>query len=270
MSSSVGSLLGQSVQKLQQNKIPSARLDVLVLLEDMMGKDRSWILAHPEIILTKSQLRKFRRQIDRRSAHEPLSYIRGFTEFYGRKFKVNKHVLVPRPETETMLELLLKFKLPTVPKIADIGTGCGAIGITAALEIPGSVVDLYDIDSGALAVARHNEHMHELKLGVYKRDLLNRVSTEYDVILANPPYVPTAWKINEAAKAEPKHAIFGGKDGLDLYRRLFKQLSDFEKKPIYVLCEALPPQHSGLEAVANESGFKKIRSKDFILLFGPI
>lgn len=262
-------VLAQATFELEKAGIASARLDVMILLEDLLHKERSWILAHPEIRLSSAQLRKLEVQVARRTRHEPLSYIRGFSEFYGRKFKVNKHVLEPRPESETMIDLLLKLKLPYRPKIADVGTGSGCLGITAALEIHPSIVDLYDIDSSALAVARHNEHMHELKLEVHKRDLLNRYVREYDVILANLPYVPDKWKMNKAARLEPRIASFGGEDGLDVYRRLFKQLQGFEWKPKYILTEALPPQHLGLERIANGHNFKQLRSKDLVQIFTP-
>src|SRR6185437_13902121 len=159
---------------------------------------------------------------------------------------VNRHVLEPRPESETMIELLMHLKLPKSPKIADIGTGNGAIGITAALEIPDSRVDLYEISSGALAVAKHNIHLHELHLHARKMNLLKRPLLPYDVVLANLPYVPDHWQINQAAMAEPRIAIFGGKDGLDVYRKLFHQLQRFTWQPGYVLTEALPPQHEQL------------------------
>lgn len=270
MSLPVGEFISRSVAELEVAGTTSARLDVLVLLEDVLRRDRSWILAHPETKLTAGQFKKLQRQVERRAAHEPLSYIRGFTEFYGRRFKVNKRVMEPRPESETMIELLKKLSLPDKGRLADIGTGSGALGITAALELHSSKVDLYDIDSGALAVARHNEHMHELKLSVHKSDLLNRVTSDYDVILANLPYVPSSWKINEAAKAEPRLALFGGKDGLDVYRRLFQQLGRLAPRPSYVFTESFPPQHLGLEKIAQDHGYKKLRSKNFIQLFTPI
>ena len=87
--------------------ISSARLDTLILLEDILHKDRAWILAHPEHEISTNQFRKLDRRLERRQKHVPLAYIRGFTEFYGRQFKVNRHVLEPRPESETMIELLL-------------------------------------------------------------------------------------------------------------------------------------------------------------------
>lgn len=264
-----GQFLKESEQKLSQAGIGSARLDTLILIEDMLHKDQAWVLAHPEYELNKVQASRLWRKVERRSKHAPLAYIRGHTEFYGRHFKVNRHVLEPRPETETMIELLLKLKLSKKPAIADVGTGNGAIGITAALEIPHSRVDLYEISSGALAVAKHNVHLHELKLHTRKMNLLSRPLRPYDVILANLPYVPDHWKINEAAMAEPRIAIFGGKDGLEVYRKLFTQLRRFTWKPAYVLTESLPPQHESLAAIAAEGGFFLNQSEDFIQIFQP-
>jgi release factor glutamine methyltransferase len=259
--------LAHGQDRLEKAGIGSARLDVLILLEDLLHKDRSWILANPVHELSSGQFRKLDRKLERRQKHIPLAQIRGFTEFYGRKFKVNRHTLEPRPESETMIELLLKLELPNKPAIADIGTGNGAIGITAALEIPGSRVDLYEISSGALAVAKHNTHLHELRLHTRKMNLLSRPLRPYDALLCNLPYVPDHWQINQAALAEPKIAIFGGKDGLDLYRKLFHQLQRFTWQPKYVLTEALPPQHSALEEIAMSNSFKLNFSQDFIQVF---
>lgn len=256
-----------ATKKLESAGIGSARLDTLILMEDSLHRDRSWILAHLEIKIPKEKLKSLDRKLKQRSTHVPLAYVRGFSEFYGRKFKVNRHVLEPRPESETMIDLLKKLPLPKSPVIADVGTGSGAIGIVAALEIMSSSVDLYDISASALAVAKHNSHLHELRLHARKMDLLRRPLRPYGVILANLPYVPSGWKINEAAMAEPKIAIFGGKDGLDVYRRLFTQLERFAWRPKYVLCESLPPQHIKLNKIAAEAGFKLYQTEDFIQVF---
>ncbi|HEX5395378.1 MAG TPA: HemK/PrmC family methyltransferase [Candidatus Saccharimonadales bacterium] len=261
-----------ATKRLSGSGIGSSRLDVLILLEDALHKDRSWILAHPEAKLTASQLNKLEKQLDRRQKHEPIAYIRGFTEFYGRRFKVNRRVLEPRPESEAMIDLLKEitttYHLPSTIAVADIGTGSGALGITAALELHNHNVDLYDIDASALAVAKHNCELHELRLKAAKRDLLRYSHKPYDVILANLPYVPNGWKINEAAAMEPRIAIFGGNDGLDVYRRLFEQLSHFSWKPIFVLTEALPPQHEKLAIIAAEKGLRLKSSRGFIQVFG--
>ena len=265
----VGRFLKAQETKLKAAGISSARLDVIILLEDTLHKDRSWLLAHPETQLNEGRARRLERKLERRAKHVPLAYIRGFSEFYGRRFRVNRHVLEPRPESETMVELLKKLRLPAKPAIADVGTGNGAIGITAAMEVPGSIVDLYDISAGCVAVAKHNVHLHELHMHVRKMNLLSRPLRPYDVVLANMPYVPDHWKINEAALHEPKIAIFGGPDGLDVYRKLFAQLHRYTWQPRYVLTEALPPQHEALAQVAAKNGFKLIKVDDFIQVFSP-
>jgi release factor glutamine methyltransferase len=265
----IGPYSAALVGQLKEAEVPSAHLDVLILMEDLLEKDRAWILAHPETSLTNYQVNKLNKQVARRKQHIPLAYIRGFSEFYGRRFRVNRHTLEPRPESETMISLLKSLRLPHRPIIADVGTGSGCLGITAALEIPKSTVDLYDIDSGALAVARHNVHMHELHLVIHKRDLLSRPANLYDVILANLPYVPDNWRINRAASQEPRLAIFGGPDGLSVYKRLFSQIAGYTWKPEFILTEALPPQHKGLAAIAAASGFKQLNSSDLIQVFGP-
>jgi release factor glutamine methyltransferase len=262
----IGEFLRDGQAKLTAADTSSPRLDCLILLEDLIGRDRSWILANLDSPLSASQLSRLARQLDRRSGHEPLAYIRGFSEFYGRRFKVNKRVLEPRPESETMIDLLKGLSLPAKPKIADVGTGSGCLGVTAALEIPGSQVSLYDIDSSALAVARHNAHMHELQLPAHKRDLLNRPAGDYEVILANLPYLPDDWQIDRSITGEPRIAFFGGGDGLDLYRRLFDQLSKL-KSPLYVLSEAFPGQHKTLAKIAKSAGYETVAGQDFTQVF---
>src|SRR5437868_3265180 len=114
----LGKFLSSAESKLKDAGISSARLDVLIMLEDSLHKDRSWILAHPEHKLNNLQVRRLERKVSRRAAHIPLAYIRGHAEFYGRTFKINRHVLQPRMETEIMIELLKKIPLPDQPAIA--------------------------------------------------------------------------------------------------------------------------------------------------------
>jgi release factor glutamine methyltransferase len=261
--------LTQATKQLADASISSARLDALILLEDLLERERSWILAHSEQKLTKEQTNRLNRQIARRTRQIPLAYIRGFTEFYGRRFMVNKYVLEPRPESETMIGLLKILLLPARPVIADVGTGSGAIGITAALEIPRAQVDLYDIDSNCLAVAKHNSVLHELHLHAFKRDLLNRPYRHYDAVLANLPYVPTHWMTSPSIKMEPQLAIDGGSDGLDHYRRLFVQLARQHRPPAFVLTESLPPQHQDLASVASAQKYELRATQDLIQVFSP-
>jgi release factor glutamine methyltransferase len=256
-------------EKLDKAGIGSARLDALILLEDEFKKDRGWLLAHPETEISISRGKRLDAKLKRRLRHLPLAFVRGHTEFYGRKFLVNRYTLEPRPESETMIELLTKLTLPAKPKIADVGAGSGALGITAALELHTPFVDLYDIDASALSVARHNQALHELHLHTRKSNLLNRHLRSYDVILANLPYVPDHYQINQAAAMEPKIAIFGGKDGLDVYRKFFAQIRRFAWKPKFILCESLPPQHGELARIANQNGLRLQQEQDFIQVFKP-
>lgn len=306
---------------LKKAGIGSARLDTLILLEDCLKKDRSWILAHGEIELTLEQQKTLKHQIRRRAKHEPLAYIRGFTEFYGRRFFVDKKVLEARPESETMITLLKEIvktwqsqrldalqgdneertepykqygegalELATQQRaksisrvggsaakqaeaalwIADLGTGSGALAITAKLELPESKVLATDIDASCIKIAQKNAKKFSTEIKFATGDLLEPTKDPLDVILANLPYVPTHFYINQAAAREPRHAIFGGADGLDLYRRFFEQLKNRRFKPMFVLTESLPPQHQALASIAALAGFKPHQTEDFIQVFQKV
>ena len=273
MSSSIANLndwLAYATATLEQAGIGTARLDALVMLEDELCQDRSRILAFPEAPLHSDSIEKLNTYLARRAEHEPLAYIRGKSEFYGREFYINQDVLEPRPESEAIIEELRWLRLPMRPRLADIGTGSGCLGITAALEIRGVHVEMYDIDEKCLSVAEINAKSHGLSLRFNKADLLGWRPAAYDVILANLPYVPNRYKINRSAQAEPKIAIFGGNDGLDVYRRLFERFQSMPIKPKFVLTEALPTQHIGLAGIAEFSGFKQVRHNDFVQVFESI
>jgi release factor glutamine methyltransferase len=266
-------VLTSATQQLQDAGVASARLDTLILLEDCLGKDRAVLLAHPEIELTPQDVAVLREQISRRATHEPLAYIRGKVAFYGREFIVDKHVLVPRPETETMIELLKALSIATSAHIVDVGTGSGAIAITAALELPDSTITAVDVDQHCLRVARSNAERLDAAVTFMHSDLLESwtglpITSPY-IVLANLPYVPESFHINQAAAREPRLAIFGGADGLDLYRTLFKQLSGARTPPSYILTESLPVQHTDLTGIAKQYGFSLQSSKDFMQLFVP-
>ena len=246
----------------------TARLDALVLLEDATSKDRTHLLAHPELELTEEQEMKLRVWIDRRKKHEPLAYIREKSEFYGREFYVNHTVLVPRPETEVMIELLKKLPLPPHSRIADVGSGSGAIGITAALELPKSQVDLFELDTNALKVSHVNTKAFNTHVQCLQSNLLEEADeTKYDAILANLPYVPEDYQINEAAEHEPSMALFGGFDGLDLYRTMFGQLREHTSENAFVLTEALTFQHVKLASIAKARGFELYQTEGLIQVF---
>lgn len=261
----------EATEVLSSADIGTARLDALVLLCDALMCDKSFILAHPEHKLTATQIKKLNTKIATRATHHPLAYVRNKVEFYGREFYVDASVLVPRPETETMIDLLKQIDLGTKATIADIGTGSGAIAITVALELPHTKIVATDIDPECLSVAQKNSAAHgTATIEFLEGNLLEPLTAtncKLTAILANLPYVPTTHQINEAAMIEPKQAIFGGDDGLDLYREMFAQLSHLSKQPQYIFTESLPPQHPALSEIATRHGYTELKEDDFIQVF---
>lgn len=260
--------LKQAEQELVQAGVGTARLDALVLLEDVTGIDRAKLLAEPERELSGAEIAELIKLLKRRAQHMPLAYVRGKTEFFARSFVVTPAVLEPRPESETMIEVLKSItNLPAKPKIADVGAGSGALGITAKLQLPDAEIELLEIDSEALKIAKINVDLFTLRIPCLLSDLLAQTETNFDVLLCNLPYVPDTHQINAAALREPKIAIFGGPDGLNVYRKLFQQLTKRPKRPLYILTESLPPQHAALTALAANKGYTLAGSDDFIQLF---
>jgi release factor glutamine methyltransferase len=271
----ISEVLRDTSSKLKKAKIETARLDSLLIIEWVTKKDRAWLLANQESEISPKEARELNKLLIKRLTHLPIAYIFEQTEFYGREFIVSNDVLVPRPETEVMIKALNYLLLSKdfesrkihKPFIADVGTGSGAIGITAKLEHPEVVVDLIDIDLKALKIAKFNVDKYTLTLHVICSDLLDNTGNVYDILLCNLPYVPDGHSINKAASHEPKLAIFGGKDGLKAYRKLFKQLRSKQSKPLYLLIESLPSQHSALTDMATPLGYSKTIIDDFIILF---
>ncbi|MHB1865123.1 MAG: N5-glutamine methyltransferase family protein [Candidatus Saccharimonadales bacterium] len=263
---------------LESRSIMTARLDTLVLMEYVLNIDRSKLLSDLTIKLSENQKNVLNNLLRQRANHIPISYITHNKEFYGRNFFINNRVLEPRPESEAVIDLLKQavsndsslarsLKNESFIKVADVGAGSGALGITASLEISGVKVDLIDIDKEALVVAYRNVVLHTITANLIAADLLPTNEQDYAILLANLPYVPDGFKINLAASHEPKIAIYGGKDGLSIYRKLFKLVRIRQQKPLYIITESLPPQHQALKRIANYSGYSLIATNDFAQLY---
>ena len=217
----------------------SASLDAQVLLAHTLGKPRPWLLAHPEIEIGPDQVSAYREGLARLVAGEALPYLLGHWEFFGREFILTPEVLIPRPETELLVERALDW-LGTHPdrrRLADIGTGSGCIAISLALHVPDVFVVGTDLSPAALDVARTNAKKHNVsdRVQFLHADLLNiqpaglpvGMATfnlqPFDSIVANLPYIPSArLKELEVARKEPLAALDGGADGLELVRRLLE------------------------------------------------
>ena len=244
-------------------------IDSMVLLCDALDKNSAWVLAHWGEEVDPGTSKKLDVLLSRRQKQEPLAYIRGKQEFYGRDFYVDKRVLVPRPESETMVELAKKLcnKDTRIIQVADVGCGSGALGISLALETPRINLSMYDISEEALAVARRNATSHKIAAQYYCGNLLEPSQNRYDLLLCNLPYVPDDYEINEPARHEPAIAIFAGIDGLELYRTLFEQLSSGEYGTPMVLTESLIFQHEELQQIADTYGYTLVESQDLIQVF---
>src|SRR5579885_443938 len=218
----VHTALLQGTRLLEDAAIAVPRLTAEVLLCHAMRRERPYLYAHPEQELTQIEWIHYGRYLHERLAGKPTQYITKRQEFYGREFRVTPDVLIPRPETEQVVEAALE-RAEDARTILDIGTGSGAIAVTLALERNAGVVAT-DISEKALAIAAQNAH----KLGAAVRfvvcDLGSALrSNTFDLIVSNPPYVPEANFADiqrEVRDFEPKVALFGGFDGLDVYRRL--------------------------------------------------
>ena len=264
--------LDEAVRQLTAAEIETPRLDVLVLLEDATDKDRGWILAHPEFELHQETVESLQNMIERRAAHEPLAYIRNKAEFYGREFFVNSDVLVPRPESEDIITLLKNINPSSSnTTVIDIGTGSGCLAITAKLELPNSTVYAVDISNQALEVTRKNAKALNTEITPLAGNLLepfmdDKTPLHGAILLCNLPYVPATYPINKAAGFEPGLALYGGTDGLDLYRVLFEQLRvEGVLQPSHIIAESMPSQHEALLNMAQEYDYELYAREGFIL-----
>jgi release factor glutamine methyltransferase len=207
---------------------PSGRLDAELLLGDVLSVPRVDVLAHPERIVPPDAEAAFRRLIARREASEPIAYLLGEREFYGREFRTDARALIPRPETELLVELGLaavaRWRADGVePRVVDVGTGCGAIGVSVAAECGARVVGT-DVSFEALTLARENAALYDARVVAVQADLLRGLRGPLHVVLANLPYVPSARALpRDVAGYEPHVAIFGGERGTELIARLLHE-----------------------------------------------
>ena len=218
----------------------SAALDAEILLSSALGVEREKLYIHSDDPMPKRALATYHRYLARRVRHEPVAYILGEKEFFGLSFTVSHHVLIPRPETETLVELVIaKCNIKHVAcSIMDVGTGSGAIAVAFAKNLPNARIVATDISSSALTVARANARRHGVsnRIRFVRANLLPKLlhaarsTLHADIVVANLPYLPTAvWKKTtpEIRRYEPRTALDGGRDGLDLYRKLLGQMTDF-------------------------------------------
>ncbi len=214
----------------------SARLDAEILLAFTLRVDRTWLHAHNNQELHAEEQTLFEHFITQRTQHYPIAYIVGQREFYGREFTVTPDVLIPRPETEALIEFVLNGDFFN-PTILDVGTGSGAIAITLAAEMPNAIVTASDISPVALEVARKNAVALDANVAFVQSDLLTNIPGQYTIIVANLPYVDRTWPVSPDTIFEPELALFAADHGLALIKRLIVEAKDHLLKNGVLLLE---------------------------------
>ncbi len=236
------------------HKIDPQFIEGSILLSFCLGKNKEYLYTHPEQRLTEAQLKNYKKLITRRLKKEPIAYLIKQKEFYGLKFYVDKNVLIPRPETELIIDEILKInqnqKLKT---ILDIGTGSGCIAISLAKHLPKVKIFATDISQKALLVAKKNAKQHNVlkKIKFLQGDLIKPLKNQrFDLIIANLPYLI----INELKNVpfEPKKALFGGKNGLEIIEKFLAQVKNILKPNSIIYLEISPTPVDKIKKLAKK------------------
>lgn len=268
----VRAILDSAISRLAAAGVESARLDAELLLAHVLGKNRGWVWAHPEVTISTEDAARFGALLARRERREPLAYLLGSWEFYGHDFEVSPAVLVPRPETELLVEAIVKWAKPLpAPRVADIGTGSGAIAVSLALELPAATVLAVDQSAEALAVARRNAARHGVtdRLTFLHGDLLAPVralgTPLLDAIAANLPYISEEdypHLMPEVRDFEPEMALRAADGGLAVIRRLIAQAPDVLRSGGLLGLEVGLEQAEMVAADLRDAGWDDIRVID--------
>lgn len=260
MTTSIAEAILQGTHKLRQAGVPEARREAGSLVAYVLAQDRSFILTHAEDAIAEAQAERFRQSLERRAKGEPLQYITGHQEFFGLDFEVTKDVLIPRPETELLVETALKLlsDYQETPSICDVGTGSGCIAIALLCKITGARAVAIDISPAALAVAKRNAARHSVteRVDCFISDCFSALSPQdpkqssFDLIVSNPPYVEErafAGLQREVRDFEPRTALAAGPDGLSIIRRLLLEAGSFLKTGGHFLFEIGFDQSAAVE-----------------------
>ncbi len=253
--------------------IGTAKLDAELILAHTIRKGRTWIHAYRDDELSPHQQEIADARIALRVSRVPLAYITGHKEFYGRRFDVTPSTLIPRPESEAIIEML-KELLPSTTarpgfskRLIDIGTGSGCLGITAKLEFPELDVTLADTSRYALKVAEKNATRLQAPVDILRSDLLKSYVMMPDIILANLPYVDTDWERSPETNHEPAEALFADNNGMKLIVELLDQTKSRLRSGGIVILEADPVQHDTIIVRAKTCQLEHVATQDYAIAF---
>lgn len=263
MSATIKSALAEGAAALKTAGVDESRNEANLLLMYILDRDRTFLLAHPEENLSAKQFEQYRSLLARRAEGYPLQYLTGRQEFFKLDFEVTSDVLIPRPETELIVEVGIEIlKEQAAPFFADLGTGSGAIAISLLHELPRARAIAVDISSRALEVAKRNAERHAVidRLQLTKSDLFSAIDlqTPFDLVVSNPPYIP-AKDLNglqREVRHEPQAALDGGPNGLGVIRRLLKAAPDFLSARGHLVFEIGFDQHDAVKTLIDHAVWK--------------
>ncbi len=258
----IAQLIAEGVRRLQGAGVDTPRLDAEILLADALGVSRAYLFAHPEEEVDEATEREWRCRLERRHRREPLAYILGRAEFYGLEFTVTPEVLVPRPETEVLVETVIAAEPATV---ADIGTGSGCIAVAVAVNLPQTQVWATDISESALRIALENARRHGVAQCVHflQGDLLQPLAgMRFDVVASNPPYVAESERLMlqpEVRDWEPAHALLTGDDPLQFHRQLAAESHFHLREGGWLMLEVGMGQAEAVAGLLEQAGYRQVR-----------
>ena len=256
-------VLTWTVERLTKEGVESPRVDAEVLLAFCLNLERIRLYMEHDKPLAAEELAHYREAVKRRLTGEPVAYITGAREFWSLSLEVDSAVLIPRPETELLVELALARCQEGSPTVVDVGTGSGAIAISLASELPRAEVIAVDCSAGALEVARRNAARHGVELTFLAGDLLEPLAGHdpLDLVVSNPPYVTSA-EMEELPRHvrdfEPRGALHGGPDGLDIYRRLVPGAAAALREGGHLLLEIGHTQAAAVSGLMEQAGFSEV------------
>ena len=254
-------LINIGTKELKQKKIESSRLDSELLLAKILNKKREELLINLEQEISSNHLLCYKNLIHRRSLNEPIAYITKEKEFWSKKFLVDKNTLIPRPETELMVEKLVKIFKEKSISILDIGTGSGCILISLLSELKNSKGVGIDISKKALETAKKNSEKHKMKNNIkfFRKSFDSKFNQKFDLIVSNPPYIKSddIKKLTDDIKRyEPRIALDGGNDGLDLIKKIIYKAEYILKVEGMLALEIGNEQLKKVSAILTKKNFK--------------
>ena len=245
---------------LQKENIADAKIDALYMLQMACKIDRNFYYLHEEDELTAEQQSEYESTVHKRAEHVPLQYIIGEQEFMGLKFKVNSNVLIPRQDTETLVEEALRIAKPGM-RVLDLCTGSGCIIISLAKNVADISCTGSDISKQALLVAKENAKANEVEVEWERSDLFENISGTFDLIVSNPPYIPTGeipGLMPEVRDFEPVDALDGKEDGLYFYRIITEKSPEYLTSDGYLYFEIGYDQGEAVSAMMRQCGYTQV------------